>query len=57
MLSKNVKLKTYITKMLSVVSYTCANLSLTLREEHTLSVSENMALRICGHNRDKIIGG
>jgi hypothetical protein len=44
--------------MLSVVLYGCETWSLTLREEHRLSVFENRMLRgIFGPKRDEVIGG
>ena len=56
-LSKNIKLKIYITKILSVVLYGCETWSLTLREEHRLKVFDNSVLRrIFGPKRDKVTG-
>jgi hypothetical protein len=44
--------------ILPVVLYGCANLSLALREEHTLRVFENRVLRrIFGPKRDEVTGG
>jgi hypothetical protein len=44
--------------MLPVVLYGSETLSLTLREEHILRVSESRVLRrIFGPKRDEIIGG
>ena len=52
LLSKNLKIKKYITIILPVVSETC---SLTLREEHRLSVFENRVLgRTFGPKRNKV---
>jgi hypothetical protein len=48
LVSKNVKIKIYRTVILPVVLYGCETWSLTLREEHKLSVSENRVLRIFG---------
>jgi hypothetical protein len=45
LLSRNVKVKTYKTKILRVVWYGCKTWSLTLREEHRLRVFENRVLR------------
>jgi len=45
LLSKNLKIKKYRTIILTVDSYGCENWSLTLREEHRLSVFENGVLR------------
>ena len=45
LLSKNVKIKIYRTKILPVVLYGCETWSLTLREERRLRVFENRVLR------------
>jgi hypothetical protein len=45
MLSKNVNIKMYRTIILPVVLYGCETLSLTLREDCKLEVSENRMLR------------
>jgi hypothetical protein len=45
LLSRNVKVKTCKTTILPVILHGCETLSLTLREEHRLSVSENRVLR------------
>jgi hypothetical protein len=45
LLSKNLKVRIYITIILLVISYGCENWSLTLREEHRLRVTENSVLR------------
>jgi len=45
LISKNLKIKIYITIILSVVLYGCKTWSLTLREEHRLRVYENRVLR------------
>jgi hypothetical protein len=48
----------YKTIILPVVLYECENWSLTLREEHRLSVFENRVLRrIFGPKRDEVTGG
>jgi hypothetical protein len=53
-----VKIKIYKTIILPVVLYGCETLSLTLREEHRLSVFENTVLRrIFGPKRDEVTGG
>jgi hypothetical protein len=53
-----VKIKIYKTIILPVVLYGCETLSLTLREEHILSVFENRVLRsIFGPKRDEVTGG
>jgi hypothetical protein len=58
LLSKNVKIRIYKTKILPVVLYGCETWSLTLREEHRLRVFENRVLRrIFGPKRDEVIGG
>jgi hypothetical protein len=60
LLSKNIKIKTYKSKILLVVLYGCENWSLTLREEHTgrLRVFENRVLRrIFEPKRDEVTGG
>jgi hypothetical protein len=59
-LSENVKVNTYEYKTIFLfeVLYGCETLSLTLREEHRLRVSENRVLRrIFGPKREYIIGG
>ena len=48
LLPKNLKIKIYRTIILSFVLYGCETRSLTLREEHSLRVSENRRLRIFG---------
>jgi hypothetical protein len=54
-LSKNLKIRIYKTIILLVVLYGCH--SLTLREEHRLSVFENTVLRrIFGPKRDEVAG-
>jgi hypothetical protein len=56
LLSKNIKIKTFISVILSVVLYGCETWSLTLREEHRL-VFEKMVLRnIFGPKRDEVRG-
>jgi len=45
LLSKNLKIKIYITTILPVVLFGCETWSLTLREERKLRVFENMVLR------------
>ena len=45
LLSKNLKIKIYITIILPVVSYGCETWSLTLREESRLRMFENRVLR------------
>jgi hypothetical protein len=58
LLSKNVKIRKYKTIILPAVLFGCENLSLTLRVEHTLRVSENTLLRrIFGPKRDEMTGG
>jgi hypothetical protein len=47
----------YKTIILPVVLYGCESLSLTIREEHKLRVSENRVLRIFGAKRDGVTGG
>ena len=57
LLSINLKIKIYSTKILPVVLYGCENWSLTLREERKLRVFENMVLRrIFGPRRDEVTG-
>jgi len=54
-LSKNLKIKIYGTKMLPVVLYGCETWSLTLREKRRLRVFENRVLRrIFGPKRDEV---
>ena len=45
LLSNNIRIKTYRTKILPVVLYGCETWSLTLREERRLGVFENRVLR------------
>ena len=55
LISKNLKIKIYRTIILPVVLYGCETWSLTLREEHRLSVFENRVLRrILGPKRDEV---
>jgi hypothetical protein len=57
LLSKNTKIKIYRTIILPVVLYGCETWSVTLREEHRLSVFENRLLRrIFGPKRDEVTG-
>jgi hypothetical protein len=54
LISKNLKIKIYKTVILPVVLYGCETWSLTLREEHRLTVSENRVLRrIFGPKREE----
>ena len=55
--SKKLKVNTYKTIILLVVSYDCETWSLTLREEHRLQVFKNKVLRkIFGAKRDENTG-
>ena len=55
LLSKNLKIKIYITTILPVVLYGCETWSLTLREKRRLKVFENRVLRrIFGPRRDEV---
>jgi hypothetical protein len=57
LLSKNLKIRTIKTIILTVVLYKCETWSLTLREEHRLRVFENRVLRkIFGPKRDEVTG-
>ena len=57
LLSKSIKIKIYITIILPVVLYERETWSLTLREEHRLTVFENRVLRrIFGPKRDEVTG-
>jgi hypothetical protein len=57
LLSKTIKIRKYKTIILPVVMYVCETWSLTLREEQSLRVFENRALRrIFGPNRDEVTG-
>ncbi|KAJ4438263.1 hypothetical protein ANN_14202 [Periplaneta americana] len=57
LLSKNLKVRIYITVILSVVMYGCETWTLTLREEQRLRVFENKVLRkIFGAKRDEVTG-
>jgi hypothetical protein len=52
------KIKIYRTIILSVVLYECETWLHTLREEHSLRVSENRVLRrILGPKREEVAGG
>jgi hypothetical protein len=56
-LSRNLKIKIYRSITFPVVLYGCEILSLTLREEFRLKLSENRMLRrIFGLKRDKVTG-
>jgi len=56
-LSKNLKIKIYRTRILSVVLYGCEIWSLILREERRLRVFENRVLRRAfGPKRDEVTG-
>jgi hypothetical protein len=58
LLSKNIKIRIYKTITIPVVLYGCETWSLTLREEHGLTVFENRMLRrIFGPKRDEVTGG
>jgi hypothetical protein len=58
LLSKNVKIIIFKTRIFPVVRYGCETLPLTLREEHKLRVFENMVLRrIFGPKRDGVTAG
>jgi hypothetical protein len=55
LLSKNLKIKIYRTKILPVVLYGSETWSLALREERRLRAFENRVLRrIFGHRRDEV---
>jgi len=55
LLSKNIKIKIYRTKMLPVLLFGRRTWSLTLREEHRLRILENRVLRtIFGPKRDEV---
>jgi hypothetical protein len=57
LLSRNVKVKIYKTKILPLVLYGCETWSLTLKEEHRLRVFENRVLRrIFGPKGDEVTG-
>ena len=57
LLSKNLKIKIYRTKIMPVVLYGCEVWSLTLREERRLSVFQNRVMRsIFGPKRDEVTG-
>jgi hypothetical protein len=58
LLSRNVKIKIYKTKILPLVLYACETWSVTLREESRLRVFENRVFRrIFGPKRDEVTGG
>jgi hypothetical protein len=55
LLSRNVKVKIYKTKILPLALYGCETWCLTLREEHRLRAYENRLLRkIFGLKRDEV---
>jgi hypothetical protein len=57
LLSSNVKVKIYKTIIQPVVLYGCETWSLTIREEHRLTVFENRVLRrIFGPKEDEVTG-
>ena len=57
LLSKNLKIKIYRTKIFSVLLYGCETWSFILREERKLRVFENMVLRrMFGPRRDEVTG-
>jgi hypothetical protein len=57
-LSKIVKIRIQISRIMPVDLYGCETWSLTLREEHRLKVCENKVLRgIFGPKRDEMVGG
>jgi len=58
LLSKNLKIEVYKTKILPVVLYGCETWSLTLREERRLRAFDNRVLRrIFGPKRDEVASG
>jgi hypothetical protein len=58
LISKNLNIKIYKSKMLTVVLYGCEMWSPTLREEHRLRVFENKVLRRkFGPKREEGVGG
>jgi hypothetical protein len=57
LLSKNIKIRIYKAIILSLVLYGCETLSLTLTEEHRLSVFEKRLLKIFWPKRDEMTGG
>jgi hypothetical protein len=57
LLSKNLNIRIFKTKILAVVLYRCETWSLTLREKHRLRVFENRVLRrIFGPKGDGVTG-
>jgi hypothetical protein len=56
LLSKNLKIRIYLTIILTVVLYRCEIWSLALKEAHRLGVFENRVLRIFGPKRDEVTG-
>jgi len=57
LLSRNIKINVYKSIILTVVLYGCEILSLALREESRLRVSENRVLRrIFGPKRNEVTG-
>jgi hypothetical protein len=58
LLYENVKIKSYRTIILLVVSFGCETWSLTIREGHRLRVFESRVLRrVFGPKRDEVTGG
>jgi hypothetical protein len=57
LLSRNLKIKIYITIVLPVVLYGCGTWSLTVREERKLRLFENRVLRrVFGPRKDEVTG-
>ena len=56
LLSKNLKIKTYITIILPVILYGCETWLLTLKEKRRLRVFESRLLRIFGPKRVEVTG-
>jgi hypothetical protein len=56
LLSKNIKIKIYITIIFTAVLYGCDTWLLTLWEEHRLRVLQNRVLRIFRPKRNKVTG-
>jgi hypothetical protein len=57
LLSKNLKIRIYMTIILPVVLYGCETLSLIPREEYRMRVFQSRTLRIFGLKRDEVTGG
>jgi len=57
LISKNTKIKTYITIISTVILYGCETWSLTMRQKHRLRMLESrLLIKIFGPKRDEVAG-